>query len=89
MHETPPTRYTPCMSPSFFRSRSHHTEFVTLNSHVCQACWHCVEACPSKVLGKVNLPWHKHAVIHTEAHCTGCFICIKACAAGALMKRTT
>ncbi len=88
MHEASRARYTRSMSPSLFRGKSHHSEFVTLNSRACEACWHCVETCPSKVLGKVNLPWHKHAVIHTETHCTGCLKCIKACATGALTKRT-
>jgi uncharacterized Fe-S center protein len=76
------------MHLSLFGSKNHHTEFVTLDSHACQACWDCVEACSSKVLGKVNLPWHKHAKIRAEADCTGCLKCIKVCATGALMRRT-
>jgi 2-oxoglutarate ferredoxin oxidoreductase subunit delta len=74
------------MSPPLFTGKAHHSEFVILNAHACEACWCCVEACPSKVIGKVNLPWHKHAVFRTDIRCTGCFKCIKACKRSALSK---
>ncbi len=72
---------------------NHRTVYIGLNTQVCKACWKCVEACPEKVLGKVNLFFHKHSrVDHAEA-CKGCFKCVKACPHGAItgeiLKTTT
>jgi Fe-S-cluster-containing hydrogenase component 2 len=37
------------------------TDYICLEPGKCQACWECIEACPNGVIGRVNLPYHKHA----------------------------
>jgi NAD-dependent dihydropyrimidine dehydrogenase PreA subunit len=63
-------------SHSSHRSQS---KFIKLDTHLCQACWTCVEACPNGVLDKINLPFHKHARIRDAQACKGCLKCVKAC----------
>ena len=44
----------------------HHavaTAHVALDRNRCEACWECVEACPSDVLGAVSLGPHRHAIM--------------------------
>jgi 2-oxoglutarate ferredoxin oxidoreductase subunit delta len=55
------------------------TEFISINTHLCQACWECVEACPNNVLGKVNILFHKHVRIDQADKCQGCGICVDTC----------
>lgn len=63
---------------------NHRTIYIELNTRLCKACWKCIEAWPEKVLGKVDLLFHKHSrVDHAEA-CKGCFKCVKACPHGAI-----
>lgn len=76
------------MSPPLFSGRSHQSAHVLLATHTCQACWRCIEVCPSKALGRVNLPWHKHAVFRADVPCTGCLKCLKVCKTGALVRRS-
>jgi hypothetical protein len=38
------------------------------------------------VIKKVDLPWHKHAIIADPGKCSSCLKCIKACQYGALSK---
>jgi Fe-S-cluster-containing hydrogenase component 2 len=70
------------------RSFSRHTETrsVRLDTRRCKACWACVAACPQHVLGKINLPFHKHAHIDQAEKCKGCLRCVKACPNGAIVK---
>ena len=69
------------------RQRSRSTEFVALDTHACEACWKCVEACPNEVLSRVDLGrLHRHARIAAPDACTGCFTCVRVCEAGALMR---
>ena len=60
------------------------TAHIQLDPHRCQACWECVNACPKQVLGKVDLPLHKHAKIVNPDECIGCKKCVKACQHGAI-----
>lgn len=70
-----------------FLKRNHvESRFVRLNTRKCEACWKCLEKCPSQVIGKVDLLWHKHALIKNACDCTGCLRCVKACESGALLK---
>jgi len=63
------------------------TPFVALDRSLCEACWRCVAVCPKSVLGKVEVLWHKHAVIDAGEHCTGCGKCLRVCPSGALSGR--
>jgi len=62
------------------------TRFVRLYAKNCSACWKCLAICPAKVIGRVNLPWHKHARFRNVEACTGCLKCIRACESGALLR---
>ena len=63
---------------NLFQKR-HETEFIRLNTHLCQACWECIETCPYNVIGKVEAPFHKHARIDHADRCDGCGTCISTC----------
>jgi 2-oxoglutarate ferredoxin oxidoreductase subunit delta len=68
-------------------SRSHvRTSFVQLNSRKCKACWLCIDHCARKVIGKVDLPWHKHAIFINANECSGCLKCVISCPQGAFSK---
>ncbi len=55
------------------------TGYIRLDTHLCRACWKCVETCPRGVIGKINLPFHKHAHINKPDGCKGCLKCVKVC----------
>ena len=61
------------------------TRFVEFDSHQCQACWSCIDACPKQVIGKVSVLWHKHAALRKGKDCIGCFKCVAVCRGGAAM----
>ncbi len=65
------------------------TKYIQLETRKCEACWKCVEACDKNVFGRINLPWHKHAVIVRSNNCTGCLKCKKACEHNAISKIQT
>jgi 2-oxoglutarate ferredoxin oxidoreductase subunit delta len=65
---------------------STHTKFIQLDTGKCSACWNCQSLCKNDVIGRINLPWHKHARFVKSADCTGCLKCVKACDYGALTK---
>ena len=65
--------------------RHDRTRFIRLNTDLCKACWACVEICPNGVIGKVDLPVHKHAHIDHAEKCRGCNKCVKACANKAIL----
>lgn len=69
------------------RTREHvGTQSVALDSRKCKACWICIDACPRQVIGRVNLPWHKHAIFVNSEKCSGCLTCLKKCPHGAYSK---
>ena len=65
------------------------TNNILLDTRKCEACWKCMEVCPNNVIGRVNLPWHKHALIRNIDKCTGCSKCVKACKFNAISKVST
>ncbi len=75
------------MRPLVFNRSYRNTAFVQLDNHNCRACWACLDACPNNVIGRVNLPWHKHALFIETTKCTGCLKCVKVCKHDALKKR--
>ena len=58
------------------------TKYVAMNPSHCVACWECVEQCPKKVIGKIEVLWHKHAAFQDADACIGCKKCIKTCPQG-------
>jgi 2-oxoglutarate ferredoxin oxidoreductase subunit delta len=68
------------------RRKKQVTEFIEINSRSCEACWKCISICPNKVIGKIDLPWHKHARIVNGSNCTGCLKCVNICESKALSK---
>ena len=61
------------------------TEHIQLDPNLCQACWECVSNCPKQVLGKIDMPFHKHAKIVNPDDCIGCRKCVRACQHGAII----
>lgn len=55
------------------------TMFVVADTSRCVACWKCVDVCPRQVIGKIDLPWHKHIVFRQAGECIGCERCVKTC----------
>jgi len=48
--------------------------------------------CPNQVINKIDLPWHKHALIVKPDACIGCLNCVNICQYGAyslLMEKTS
>ncbi|WP_394701023.1 4Fe-4S binding protein [uncultured Acetobacteroides sp.] len=74
------------MRQGFFRREHTSTTFVTLDTKKCEACWKCLKACTSNVIGRINLPWHKHIRFVSSKECKGCMKCVKACRTGAISK---
>jgi len=74
------------MKPGIFKRRQVLTAYVLFDSGKCKACWKCLEKCPENVFGRVNLPWHKHALIVNGSNCTGCLKCVLVCAFDALSR---
>lgn len=67
-------------------TRRTSTASIKIDSLKCKACWKCIEACPNMVIGRINLPWHKHARIIGGEDCTACLKCVKACEFTAIIK---
>ena len=67
------------MKSKIFRRERTRTSHVQLDTGKCKACWKCIEDCPNHVIGKVDLPWHKHALIINPDNCKGCLKCMKTC----------
>jgi len=60
------------------------TRFVRIETHLCKGCWKCWDVCPSGVLDKVRMPFHKHIVIAQPDNCRGCRKCVKVCPRSAI-----
>ncbi len=63
---------------------SHRTEHVVIDTHLCEACGNCTEACRQHVLGIVSFPFHHHAKVSHAERCRGCLRCVRACPHGAI-----
>lgn len=61
------------------RDTRHSTGFISINTKLCQACWKCIDVCENNVIGKINMLFHKHAVIRHSEECKGCDKCVHAC----------
>jgi NAD-dependent dihydropyrimidine dehydrogenase PreA subunit len=64
--------------------RQTKTKYIEINTHLCQACWRCIEVCPHHVLGKVELFGHRHVRIDDVQACKGCKACVRDCPHGAI-----
>lgn len=72
------------MNPRLFSRETTKTLFIQLDTRKCIACWECIENCQKQVIGKVDLPWHKHALIINPDDCSGCRKCTKVCESEAI-----
>jgi NAD-dependent dihydropyrimidine dehydrogenase PreA subunit len=70
----------------FFNHEHKRTPFIRLDTQKCKACWKCIKNCSNQVIGKVDLSWHKHALIVEPDACTGCLKCIEVCNNEAYLK---
>jgi ferredoxin len=62
------------------------TTYIQLDTKKCLACWKCLPECKNQVIGRINLPWHKHSRFVNSSACTGCLKCINVCEPAALTK---
>jgi NAD-dependent dihydropyrimidine dehydrogenase PreA subunit len=60
-------------------TRHNDTKYIQFDRSKCQACWKCIESCPNGVIGKINMPFHKHVRVDDPDLCKGCLKCVKAC----------
>jgi NAD-dependent dihydropyrimidine dehydrogenase PreA subunit len=74
------------MRQGFFKREHTSTAFVLLDTKKCIACWKCLEVCSNNVIGRINMPWHKHVKFINESSCTGCLKCVKICETTAISK---
>jgi 2-oxoglutarate ferredoxin oxidoreductase subunit delta len=72
---------------NLFKRTPPQTKYILFNSNLCEACWKCLEACQEKVFGKVDIIFHKHALILNPNACIGCMKCVKVCEAGAIQNK--
>lgn len=72
------------MKLKFFNRKHTKTAFVLLDTKKCGACWKCLEVCTKNVIGRINLPWHKHIRFLNGSACIGCMKCVKICKTGAI-----
>jgi NAD-dependent dihydropyrimidine dehydrogenase PreA subunit len=57
---------------------------IGIDTGKCRACWKCIGECPGGVLGRIDLPFHKHVRLRRGGECRGCMKCLKACEHGAI-----
>ncbi|HBX52606.1 MAG: hypothetical protein A2W98_14540 [Bacteroidetes bacterium GWF2_33_38] len=74
------------MRQGFFKREPTNTAFVLLDTKKCEACWKCLDVCTNNVIGRINLPWHKHIRFVNGSSCIGCMKCVKICKTGAISK---
>ena len=55
------------------------TKYILVNTHLCEACWNCLDVCPNQVLGKLEFGGHRHIRINASENCKGCKMCVQAC----------
>lgn len=75
------------MKQRFFKRAHCGTAWVWLDTEKCEACWKCISSCPNQVIGRVNLPWHKHARFVNREVCAGCMKCVQVCRAKAITQQ--
>ncbi|MFA7359589.1 MAG: 4Fe-4S dicluster domain-containing protein [Candidatus Kapaibacterium sp.] len=63
----------------FFNHKHTRTPFIQLDTNKCKACWECIKNCSNQVISKIDLPWHRHALIVEPEACTGCLKCVSLC----------
>jgi ferredoxin len=63
---------------------STRTTYIQLDTKKCIACWECLVECKNHIIGRINLPWHKHSKFVNSNDCTGCLKCVNICEPGAL-----
>jgi NAD-dependent dihydropyrimidine dehydrogenase PreA subunit len=69
------------------RNNRRETQYISLESRKCEACWKCIESCKNDVLGKIDIFFHKHSKIINADNCKGCRKCVKACESFAIISR--
>lgn len=74
------------MSTGFIKREPARTAFVMLDTKKCEACWKCITVCSKNVIGRINLPWHKHVRFVNKTACVGCMKCVTICASNAISK---
>jgi ferredoxin len=74
------------MKPRSVNHDSTRTTYIQLDTKKCIACWKCQEECKYHVIGRINLPWHKHTRFVNSSNCIGCLKCVNVCEPGALTK---
>jgi len=67
------------MKQKFEKSRRVQCGCIQIDTENCKACWKCIDACPNNVIGRINMPWHKHAKIVNRNNCIFCLKCVNAC----------
>ncbi len=65
----------------------HMTDYITINSRNCVACWDCFTTCPKQVFGKIDFLGHRHIKIKNVSACIGCNKCVQVCQHGAIKSR--
>ena len=63
------------------------TNYIQLYKKNCKACWKCIGNCPQKVIGKIDIFFHKHSRINNPEECNGCLKCVKICEYDAIRVR--
>lgn len=63
---------------------SRETCYIRINTRLCLACWDCIKACRSGVIGKIDFLGHRHARIQNAGNCIGCLACVKVCRQNAI-----
>jgi Pyruvate/2-oxoacid:ferredoxin oxidoreductase delta subunit len=75
------------MRQHFSPRRHTETAHIVLVTDHCQACWDCIAVCPHRVLGKIDLFFHRHARIDRAEKCKGCLRCVEICPHQAILTR--
>ena len=74
------------MRQDFFKEERTITAFILLDTKNCEACWKCLNVCTNNVIGRINMPWHKHVRSINSSACIGCMKCVKICMTGAISR---
>lgn len=62
-----------------FNQNRTRSKFILLDTKKCIACWKCIKVCSNNVISKIDLAWHKHALLVEPNNCIGCNKCIDIC----------